>query len=163
MLKFLCYKNLRLKTPNLEFESLVLRNYLLFFSVFRALDDLKASKYSTISSHLVHVLFQAAPPGPLHPRWTSLLEQLEARLHLDGFEFFNNSLDDSQKRAVLFSLSRPDVAIIHGPPGTGKTTTVIEYILQQGVTLRKKVRRGGGEEMEKTILFLKVLCSKKLK
>ena len=103
------------------------------------------------------------PPGPSHPRWSSLLEQLEARLHLDGFGFFNNSLDDSQKRAVLFALSRPDVAIIHGPPGTGKTTTVIEYILQQGVTLRKKVRRGGaGGKIEKAIvaLFLKNLYSK---
>uniref|UniRef100_A0A6I8PYP3 Immunoglobulin mu DNA binding protein 2 n=1 Tax=Xenopus tropicalis TaxID=8364 RepID=A0A6I8PYP3_XENTR len=45
-------------------------------------------------------------------------------------EFFNLSLDDSQKEAVSFSLNQREVAVIHGPPGTGKTTTVVEIILQ---------------------------------
>lgn len=44
--------------------------------------------------------------------------------------FYNGSLDASQKEAVLFALSQKELAIIHGPPGTGKTTTVIEIILQ---------------------------------
>lgn len=44
--------------------------------------------------------------------------------------FINQNLDDSQKEAVKFSLNQPEVAVIHGPPGTGKTTTVTEIILQ---------------------------------
>lgn len=44
--------------------------------------------------------------------------------------FYNTSLDTSQKEAVLFALSQKELAIIHGPPGTGKTTTVVEIILQ---------------------------------
>ncbi|KAB1251416.1 DNA-binding protein SMUBP-2 [Camelus dromedarius] len=44
--------------------------------------------------------------------------------------FCNASLDASQKEAVLFALSQKELAIIHGPPGTGKTTTVVEIILQ---------------------------------
>ena len=43
---------------------------------------------------------------------------------------FAASLNDSQQEAVRFCLSGDDVAIIHGPPGTGKTTTVIELIVQ---------------------------------
>lgn len=44
--------------------------------------------------------------------------------------FCNASLDASQKEAVSFALSQKELAIIHGPPGTGKTTTVVEIILQ---------------------------------
>lgn len=39
-------------------------------------------------------------------------------------------LNDSQQAAVEFALSAQDLAIIHGPPGTGKTTTVVELIRQ---------------------------------
>ncbi|KAK9255956.1 P-loop containing nucleoside triphosphate hydrolase protein [Lipomyces tetrasporus] len=45
-------------------------------------------------------------------------------------KFFDNTLNDSQKDAVQFALSASEVAVIHGPPGTGKTYTVIEIIRQ---------------------------------
>ncbi len=43
---------------------------------------------------------------------------------------FQTELNESQQSAVRFALAAYDLAIIHGPPGTGKTTTVIELIIQ---------------------------------
>ena len=40
------------------------------------------------------------------------------------------NLNASQLEAVRFALAAQDAAIIHGPPGTGKTTTVVELIRQ---------------------------------
>ncbi|KAK9320640.1 P-loop containing nucleoside triphosphate hydrolase protein [Lipomyces orientalis] len=45
-------------------------------------------------------------------------------------KLFDNTLNDSQKGAVQFALSASEIAVIHGPPGTGKTYTVIEIIRQ---------------------------------
>lgn len=44
--------------------------------------------------------------------------------------FFDPTLNDSQKEAVKFALGMPELALLHGPPGTGKTYTLIELILQ---------------------------------
>lgn len=46
---------------------------------------------------------------------------------LKGLNFHNDRLNASQKHAINFSLNSP-ISIIHGPPGTGKTYTLIELI-----------------------------------
>ncbi|XP_072551068.1 DNA-binding protein SMUBP-2 [Salminus brasiliensis] len=68
------------------------------------------------AAHLISVLFGYSEPGALSQQ--------------NALEWINTGLDNSQKEAVSFALSQKDVAIIHGPPGTGKTTTVVEVILQ---------------------------------
>lgn len=52
-----------------------------------------------------------------------------------GLGFLDPSLNESQRQAVTFALAASDLALIHGPPGTGKTTTLVELI-------RQAVRRG---------------------
>lgn len=42
----------------------------------------------------------------------------------------NSRLNPSQHDAIMHALGANDLAIIHGPPGTGKTTTVAELIRQ---------------------------------
>jgi predicted DNA helicase len=45
-------------------------------------------------------------------------------------EFCNKELNESQREAVLRCLAAQDFFLIHGPPGTGKTITCIELIVQ---------------------------------
>jgi len=49
---------------------------------------------------------------------------------IETHQALNQNLNDSQNQAVAFALSADDVAIIHGPPGTGKTTTLVELMRQ---------------------------------
>ncbi len=58
-----------------------------------------------------------------------ILGKQEAKFHAH-FELENDDLNEQQNVALNKVLSAKDVAIIHGPPGTGKTTTTVECILE---------------------------------
>ncbi len=59
-----------------------------------------------------------------------LMGERELRFADPGDIRFLTLLNPPQQDAVRFALSARDVAIIHGPPGTGKTTTLAEVIYQ---------------------------------
>lgn len=44
-------------------------------------------------------------------------------------------LDSSQVRAVSLALSSQDIALVHGPPGTGKQFTLLAHTIHQGYSL----------------------------
>ncbi|OCF60945.1 DNA helicase [Kwoniella mangroviensis CBS 10435] len=48
----------------------------------------------------------------------------------EDVKWYDDNLNDSQKDAIRFCLKADNVACIHGPPGTGKTHTLIELIFQ---------------------------------
>lgn len=52
---------------------------------------------------------------------------------------FDKGLNTSQIDAIKFALGASVLALIHGPPGTGKTTTVVELI-RQSVARGEKVK-----------------------
>jgi ATP-dependent RNA/DNA helicase IGHMBP2 len=45
-------------------------------------------------------------------------------------EFLDRELDATQQNAVRLALAARDVALVHGPPGTGKTRTLCEVVRQ---------------------------------
>jgi ATP-dependent RNA/DNA helicase IGHMBP2 len=47
-----------------------------------------------------------------------------------NLNFQNLQLNESQQKAVVAILENEEIVIVHGPPGTGKTTTLIEGIVQ---------------------------------
>ncbi|NWW24579.1 SMBP2 protein, partial [Falcunculus frontatus] len=108
-----------------SFRLLKLANDVTYNRLKRALTALRQYRGGP-ASDLIDVLFFASAP--------------RAFPETKPLEFFNASLDESQREAVSFSLAQRELAIIHGPPGTGKTTTLVEVVLQA-------VRQG-----------LKVLC-----
>jgi superfamily I DNA and/or RNA helicase len=59
-----------------------------------------------------------------------LLGHKEPSFDEDTEDVYIAELNESQNRAVNNVLKAQDVAIIHGPPGTGKTTTLIHAIIE---------------------------------
>ena len=80
-----------------------------------------------------------------NPFFTSLfpcktVEDRQINPNLNITNHFNQNLDQSQKDAVHFAVSTSlPLSVIHGPPGTGKTTTVVEIIQQLIHKFRQKV------------------------
>ncbi|KAM4553672.1 DNA-binding protein SMUBP-2 [Fundulus diaphanus] len=97
------------------YNLLKLANDVTYKRMKRALNTLNGYRNGPAAS-LIHVLFGDAQPS--------------SHSQLSSLEFINSELDDSQREAVSFALSQRELAVIHGPPGTGKTTTVVEIILQ---------------------------------
>ncbi|HVR75451.1 MAG TPA: IGHMBP2 family helicase [Planctomycetota bacterium] len=61
-------------------------------------------------------------------------------------EALDPALDHSQRDAVAFALEARDIALVHGPPGTGKTTAAVELI-RQGVKRGEKVLACAGSNI----------------
>ncbi|MCQ2243227.1 MAG: AAA domain-containing protein [Bacteroidaceae bacterium] len=88
-------------------------------TMFHALDEVLKAKNSRVA-HLRSVFSGGVKPA----KWT-----------FDAMKF--PWLNASQEKAVNEVLWSKDVAVVHGPPGTGKTTTLVEAIYE---TLRRETQ-----------------------
>ncbi|CAF0704160.1 unnamed protein product [Brachionus calyciflorus] len=94
-----------------------------------ALVCVKENKCNERSLHLLDVLFQNVKPEKTQSNFSEGL----------NLNYFNSRLDESQQNAVKFTFEQKDLAIIHGPPGTGKTTTLVEIIKQNCLRYKQKI------------------------
>lgn len=54
---------------------------------------------------------------------------------VNDLKFFDETLNESQKAAVRFSLSAPELALIHGPPGVTNSPPLLTVSRQEKPTL----------------------------
>lgn len=110
-----------------------------------------------------------APPSSL-PHLPHLLEslvglrpptRLPVNLPPPPLPLFNKGLNDSQTAALSRALTAPEVHLIHGPPGTGKTTVLVELILQLVLGRGERVLVAGSSNLAVDNLAAKLLQYRK--
>ncbi len=82
----------------------------------KALERAKAALATSDLARLRDVAAMIKPPRPLAAT---------------SWEPFDEALDDKQRDAVDAALRSGDIALLHGPPGTGKTRTLVEVVRQR--------------------------------
>ena len=75
----------------------------------------KCEEAKGLNAKLIDIVFGKAIPRETQLKRLDLLDQ---------------ELNEDQKEAVLHGIGAPDIALIHGPPGTGKSRTLVEIIRQ---------------------------------
>ncbi len=115
-----------LLNDNDVYKIIKLANEITYKRIKKALLRVKDSKLSPRSLHMANVLFLDTLPG-------------QAQVKEETVAFFNKGLDVSQQEAVKFTFAQKDLAIIHGPPGTGKTTTLVEVIKQNCLKYKQRI------------------------
>ncbi|OIR57714.1 MAG: ATP-dependent helicase IGHMBP2 [Amphiamblys sp. WSBS2006] len=64
------------------------------------------------------------------PRWMFSEKENPANSHTEKIKFYSECLNREQKEAVSSAVFSQDVYTIHGPPGTGKTSVIVEILKQ---------------------------------
>jgi len=84
-----------------------------------------SSLLTSAPSNLINILMGQTTPSPPHTSHPPPCTNSQGKL-----EFLDQGLDSSQRDAAEFTLLQRELSVVHGPPGTGKTTTLVEVIRQ---------------------------------
>ncbi len=101
---------------------------------------------------IINTLNKLSNTPAIHNRALIRLFENKDKVNFESFNIINNIRDDewlfltdtsrtgndSQREFVKIAMSTPDFAILDGPPGSGKTTTILELIYQL-VKRKKKI------------------------
>ena len=81
--------------------------------------NMEESQYTA----LTRVLFGLNSPSPM-PTDPNGIES-----GIEKLEFFDQTLNDSQKDAIRFVLASREVALIHGPPGVSSSRSLASMLI----------------------------------
>ncbi|GAA5902800.1 uncharacterized protein JCM6883_007248 [Sporobolomyces salmoneus] len=109
----------------------------------------------------------ADPPSSVPPTLSPLLSVLlglspptrntsDPSLSISKLDFFDPLLNASQKEAISFSLAANEISMIWGPPGTGKTQTLVEIIRQLVLVQQKRVLVCGASNLSVDNILLRL-------
>ncbi|WFD42167.1 DNA helicase [Malassezia psittaci] len=76
----------------------------------------KGQELASLSQPVIRCLFGLSPPT-----WSNSVSEIS---------WVNPNFNKAQQSAIEFALRSDQLALIHGPPGTGKTTVIAEFVLQ---------------------------------
>jgi ATP-dependent RNA/DNA helicase IGHMBP2 len=88
------------------------------------------TRTTTIMKKVLNELEKNKPLFKLFEQLHGEAVTTEAALLNTAVNFSNKNLNQSQQQAVTAILNNEQIIIVHGPPGTGKTTTLVEAIVQ---------------------------------
>jgi len=119
-----------------------------FYSIFNPNAEVLNQCYCIKGEELISILMQARClnkvfSDPSHFEWLKniVTRTFANKVRRSTVDFFNKKLNESQKEAIEYSVSAIEdeqFYLIHGPPGTGKTTTIAE-IVHQAIRRGKRV------------------------
>lgn len=121
------------RTDSVRLYIVKLSNIVVYKRMFQAMQRLRGLKDSE-KSQIIQILLGEARCIP-------------KEVDTEEVKFFDDTLNSSQKKAVAFSIHGLPISIIHGPPGTGKTYTILELTKQLVFNNNERVLICGASNM----------------